>query len=338
MSQRERVLRPLIADELADLESFADDPSAILALNDGTDIFRSPRVRGFIAYRRSGRWMIQLGGAYAPAFDRLALMEEFRRQAARRSCRVLSVQLQRRDAEDHQRCGYTVNQLGASYALPIAEFGLRGKRFMQLRNKISRARRAGVSAEMTTYADLGTADRRRLAELDREWLHAKGSHTKPLRFLVGEVSGRGESVRRLLAGRCDGRLVGYVSLSPVFGERRGWLHDLSRRSPDAPPGVMELLVLAGIEMCATEQAPWWHFGFTPFTGLDPAVELPSANRSVQRLVRLLAEHGGRIYPAESQVDYKRKWGDLVTLPDYIAFDGRPSPAGIARLVQAANLI
>lgn len=338
MSLHEPLLAGPIANEIADLELFADDPSAILALNEGTGVFRSPRVRGFIAYRRSGRWLIQIGGAHAAEGDRFVLINDFGRYAARQSGRVLAVQLQRRDAEDHHRCGYTVNQFGASYALSVATFGLRGKHFMQLRNKISRARRAGVVVEMTTYTDLAAGDRRRLTELDGEWLRAKGRHTKPLRFMVGELGGRGGSLRRLVVGRVDGRIVGYASLSPVFGERRGWLYDLSRRSHDAPPGVMELLVLSSIDMCAAEGAPWWHFGFTPFTGLDPSGELPSASPTVQRLVRLLADHGQAIYPAASQVDFKQKWGSPIILPDYVAFKGRPSLAGIARLIQVANLI
>lgn len=326
------------APRLADLAAFADDPSAVLALNEGTRTFRTPRVRGFVAYRRSGRWLIQIGGAYAAAQDRSTLITEFRHFATRHGCQVLAVQLQRRDAEEHARAGYTVNQLGSSWALQVSDFGLRGKHFMQLRNKISRARRAGVEVRLGTLEDLTAADRSRLTELDAEWLRGKGRHAKPLQFMVGELGGPGASLRRLAVARIEGRIVGYVSLSPVFGQRPGWLHDLSRRSADAPPGVTELLVLTTLEACAAEGTAWWHFGFTPFTGLDPALELPGASPAVQRLVRLLAERGDRVYPAASQLDYKAKWGTLTPLPDYLAFSGRPSPAGILRLVQVAHLL
>jgi lysylphosphatidylglycerol synthetase-like protein (DUF2156 family) len=345
-----------IEDLLELVSRFADDPSAILALDDDTLAFTVPGIEGLIAYRRRGRWLLQIGGAYAAEADRLPLLRAFFADAERQRCRVLAVQLQQRDARDAWRLGATVNQLGASYALAVEEFDLRGRRFMQLRNKISRARRAGVVVEHTTFADLSDADRAQLRSLDAEWL--TGKHAKPLRFMVGRLGGRAEPLRRLVLGRLDGRIVGYLSLSRVFGSRPGWLHDLSRRAGDAPPGVMELLVAESIGRLADADVAmlvspgpdrssgrhhgsagsWWHFGFTPFTGLDPVHELPGASPTVAWLVRLLADRGQRIYPSASQVDYKRKWGDLEVLPDYVAFSGPPNLGGVAALVRVANLL
>lgn len=323
---------------LAELQSWSDDPSAILALNTGTGCFRALGVPGFIAYRRWARTLVQVGGAHAPEAAQAELIERFRGYAATRHCRIVAIQLQRRDAERHAAAGYTVNQLGASYALSVESFTLRGKRFVSLRNKISRAQRAGVEVEMTTLGALTAADTQAIANLDGEWLRAKGRRTRPLRFLVGELAGPGAALHRLALARLAGDLVGYVSQSPVSGSRPGWLHDLSRRNNLAPPGVMELLVSECLAQCAAEGTGWWHFGFTPFTSLDPAVELPGANRSVARVVRLLADHGNRVYPAASQLDYKRKWGELVVLPDYVAFSGQPGLTGVVGLLRVANLI
>jgi len=327
-----------VDDRVAELRRWCDDPSGILALNTGTAAYRTASLPGFIAYRRSGGWLIQLGGVHAPADARGPLLRAFRAHARALGCRVLAVQVQRHDAEELAAEGFTVNQLGASYAMPVESFTLTGRRYVRLRNKISRARRAGVAVELTTVDRLPPADRNGLAQLDREWLRAKGRFTRPMRFMVGELDGPAARLRRLAVARQEGRLVGYVSLSPVFGSRPGWLHDLSRRASDATPGTMELLVTQCLSACVEQGAAWWHFGFTPFTGLDSGWALGRPSPSVDRLVRFLAAHGETVYPAASQLDYKQKWGHLQTLPDYLGFDGRPRLSGVLGLLRATNLI
>jgi lysylphosphatidylglycerol synthetase-like protein (DUF2156 family) len=318
---------------LAAIRAYSDNPSAFLALNEGTASFTEPGIDGVVAYRRAGRYLIQLGGPFTPAAERAALLCAFTAFAARQRRGVLAVQLQTEDAELYAANGFAVNQIGASYALDLSRFTLRGSKFMRLRNKISRARRSGLVVEEVAgddQAHLAALDR-----IDRAWLRGKGRHTKELSFLVGE---RGGALRRLFVGRVDGTPVGYISYSPVYGSRPGWMHDLSRRHPDAPPGVMEAVNATAIDVLRAEGVAWLHFGFTPFTGLDPAVETATARPLVSRLVRLLAAHGERIYPARTQLDYKEKWGPHAVLPEYIAFHGRPRLGAVWQLLRVTNAI
>jgi lysylphosphatidylglycerol synthetase-like protein (DUF2156 family) len=59
---------------------------------------------------------------------------------------------------------------------------------------------------------------------------------------------------------------------------------------------------------------------------------------VGRIVRFLAEHGEKVYPSRTQLAYKEKWDPHVVLPEYIAFDGKPSAMAIWRLMRLANAI
>src|SRR5436305_6686945 len=113
--------------------------------------------------------------------------------------------------------GFTVNQLGASYSIDLTRFGLRGTRFMRVRNKVKRARRAGVSVREW---DLGeqreAAGRHSLDEIDRTWLRGKGSLARELAFMVGERDGPAASRRRLFVASDAGRALAYVTYSPCF--------------------------------------------------------------------------------------------------------------------------
>jgi lysylphosphatidylglycerol synthetase-like protein (DUF2156 family) len=316
------------------LERYADNPSAFLALNRGNEYFTCPGVEGFVCYRPYGRRWIQFGGPFTEEANRKDLQSAFLDRAHEGGRKVVGVQLQRADAELCAELGLTVDQVGASYAVELTDFSLRGKRFVRLRNKISRALRAGLE---TSVADAG-AVAGDIERIDAQWLREKGKHTKELTFLIGEIGGPWQSMRRLFVGRIDGVAVGYVSYAPVYGSRPGWLHDLSRRLPDCPPGVMEALNSYAIEQIRELGASWLHFGFTPFTGLDEAHRLPTASRAATRMIRLIADHGDRVYPAKSQLEYKSKWHPTAVLPEYFAFDGGISPRSLWSVVRATNIL
>jgi lysylphosphatidylglycerol synthetase-like protein (DUF2156 family) len=277
---------------------------------------------------------VQFAGPFAGGGDYVELLRRFDDFAVGGGCNVVAIQLQRHDAQRYADYGYTVNQIGASYALSLADFSLRGSKYMQLRNKVSRARRAGLTVAEVAYDEWQD----RMAQLDASWLRSKGRHAKPLEFLVGQLGGDFQPSRRLFIGLLDGRLAGYISFSPVTGQRPGWLHDLSRRDPGGPPGVMEAINHTAIGQFQTERVAWLHFGFTPFTGLDPELEVETASRPFGWLVRQLRARGSAVYPAATQLAYKQKWGCNLVIPEYIAFSGRASLAGFLHVFKVSNAL
>jgi lysylphosphatidylglycerol synthetase-like protein (DUF2156 family) len=326
--------RPELGTVAGILARHAENPSAFLALNDETCHFTLDGVDGVVAYRLAGRrTIVQLGGVFADPADQALLLAAFLDFAHVQRRKVVAVQLMRQDAELYATYGFTVNQFGADYARELSGFSLRGKRHMQLRNKVSRARRSGVTVVEADIDRLGP----QLDEIDRVWLRSKGRHVKELKLMVGQRGGPAQPSRRLFAALDEaGAVLAYVSFSPVYGTQSGWLHDLSRRRPDAPPGVLELIVVTAIEMFQAEQASHLHFGFTPFTNLSPENEVAGASRVTARILQFLAKHGSAIYPAANQLAYKEKWGLDLVQPEYIAFQGGISLRRVWSLLRVTN--
>lgn len=317
----------------------AENPSAFLALNDGTQHFTVDGVDGVIAYQLAGRrTIVQLGGVFADPADQALLLNAFLDFAHVNKRKVVAVQLMKADAELYATQGFTANQLGADYARDLAGFSLKGKKHMQLRNKVSRARRAGVSVvevDETTSTQLLDG----LDGLDRLWLRSKGRHVKELTLMVGQRGGAAQSHRRLFVAVDEaGAALGYVSFSPVYGTQQGWLHDLSRRLPDAPPGVLELIVVTAVEKFQAEGASHLHFGFTPFTSLSADHEVTGASGITARILKFLAAHGSAIYPAADQLAYKQKWGLDLVQPEYIAFQGGISLRSVWALLRVTSAV
>ncbi|WP_151483521.1 bifunctional lysylphosphatidylglycerol flippase/synthetase MprF [Streptomyces albicerus] len=318
---------------LTAIQKYAENPSAFLALNADNEVFIGDGGE-LVAYREAGRFFIQFGGVFGPQDRQTAVLREFRKYARDRKRTIAGIQLQRADAELYAAEGFVLNQVGSSYSVHLPEFTLRGSRFMKLRNKISRARRGGLDVQEVSFAEY----RDSIERIDSAWLRGKGRHVKEIEFLVGEIGGPVQRHRRLFLGRIDGCPVAYISYSPAHGSRSGWLHDLSRRLPDAGPGVMEAINATALETFSREKAEWLHFGFTPFTGLDASHELASSSALTGKFLRFLAEKGESVYPAASQLAYKEKWGPQLVLPEYLAFEGGASLRAVWHILRVTKSI
>lgn len=314
------------------VRQYGDNPSGFLAVNGGNQYFQLADEPGVIAYRASGRYLVQFGGPFAPQPSYPVLQQAFVDFAVTQGKSVTAIQLQRSDAEIFAANGFTVNQVGSSYAIKLDDFTQYGTRFMRLRNKISRARRAGLRVVEVELGDYQEA----VSEIDQAWLAGKGENARQLEFLVGEHGGPMQRFRRLFIGLLGGAAVAYISYSPAYGQRPGWLHDLSRHRPGTPPGVMEAVNATAIEAFQAERVPWLHLGFTPFTGLAPEHETSGASRAYAWFMSWLWENGSFVYPAQSQLAYKQKWAPHVVIPEYVGFYGAVQAAGLIHIFKAAN--
>lgn len=330
-----------MTEPLDRLRRYGDHSSGFLTLNEQMEHYVDPEIDGFIAYRRAGgRHVIQLCGPVGLSAGREALLRSFLAWTASERRRVTAVQLRRPEAELYAAHGFTVNQFGSSYSLALERFTLAGTRFRRVRQKVQRARRAGVSIQEWDRPERQEpAAEERLAEIDRLWLRSKGARAKELAFMVGERGGPVAGLRRLFVASEGGRPVAYATCSPAFGSLPGWLYDLTRRRPDAPIGTMELLFVTAVERLREGGSAWLHLGLTPMARLDRRHELPgSSSRVGSWLLDLLAQHGDAIYPARSQEQFKLKWAPHAIEPEYIAFAPRVNLGAIWRLLRLTRAV
>jgi lysylphosphatidylglycerol synthetase-like protein (DUF2156 family) len=320
-------------------EGCVDHPSGFLALSPRNTRFELAGVPGFIAYRRQGRHRLVVGGVHAPAPCRARLLDEFLRHGAAARETVVALQVREDQAALFADRGFRVGPLGTSYAIDLARFTFAGTRRMKLRNRIKRARDAGVEVvELGRDRPWTREIGRDIEALSRAWLGSKGG--VGLDLLVGELGdpgdpGAGDNGRRVFAafGPRD-RLLAFITYVPAWGARPGVLHDLTRRLPDAPAGVMELVNAVALSRFQDEGVPFLHFGLTPFIVDRPR---PGDHRALALLVRLIGRWGGALYPARSQAQYKLKWGPDVVEPELIAFQ-RISLGAIWALLVATRAV
>lgn len=291
-------------------------PSGYLALSPNNSRYTTEGLPGFIAFRECGKHLVMMGGVHAPAEVRDRLLRSFLAEAERRRRRVVAVQVREEQTALFCAHGFTVNQLGTSYGVNLNDFTLAGARNMKLRHKIKRAREAGLHAlEVGRELPRDKAVFAQIRAVSAAWL--RGKSKKELDFMVGEIGDAGDEERRVFVVADEGdRIVGFITYVPAWGERPGYLHDLTRRLPDAPAGAMELCNSFAIERFIRERIQYLHFGFTPFI-VDSAPR-DFENRLFARLIKMFGRYGRSIYPSQSQVRYKLKWRPDVVEREFIA--------------------
>ncbi|MYW04038.1 DUF2156 domain-containing protein [Streptomyces sp. SID3343] len=324
---------------IALLRTYADHPSAFLAVNARTRHYYGHRVPGLVAFRPGHSHHIQFGGPFARPAERGPLLDEYLRTLGPgpgRRKTLTAVQLRAHDVPLYADRGFVVNQLGVSYGIDLSRFTLRGKPLAKVRQNVSRARREGVT--VTEVGPDAPLDQRTVDRIDREWLRDKGRHVRQLSFMVGEHGGIGRPLRRTFVARHCGETVAYITYAPAWGSRPGWLCDLSRRSPRAPVGTHELINLTALSRFTEEGAGWLHLGLAPFVGLADEHEPACASGPLGWAMRQMAGRGHALYPSRTQEAFKLKWAPHVSEPAYMAFQDRVRPAALWRLLRATRVL
>ncbi|MCA1008672.1 bifunctional lysylphosphatidylglycerol synthetase/lysine--tRNA ligase LysX [Rhodococcus hoagii] len=142
-------------------------------------------------------------------------------------------------ATAYKRAGLSVLQLGDEAILETRDFNLNGREMRQVRQAVHRVRRQHVDVRIRRHRDIppaemadvvARADAWRDTETERGFSMALGRLGDPLDGDCLLVEALGE----------DGEVLGMLSLVP-WGPNGASL-DLMRRNPDAPNGVVELMV------------------------------------------------------------------------------------------------
>lgn len=148
-------------------------------------------------------------------------------------------------ATAYDRAGLTVLQLGDEAILHTRDFDLAGRDMRQVRQAVNRVRKQDVTVRIRRHRDIPAEDMARVIELADAWrdTETERGFSMALGRLGDPADGDCLLVEALgpeREGGEDGEILGILSLVP-WGAN-GVSLDLMRRNPQAPNGVVELMV------------------------------------------------------------------------------------------------
>ena len=248
---------------LALLRHHGWNATSFQVLQPGFRYWFAPGGDGCVAYvDTGGAWVA--GGGPITAPERVREMVEAFQQAARSAGRRVSFFAT--EARFSQLVPFKEFPIGEQPVWDPANWDavLRGSR--SLREQLRRARTHAVRVREVPAEVMETPGhplRAAVEVLMEHWLASRRMAT--MGFLVGLAPGAFARERRAFVAEVGDRVVGFLSVTPVFA-RDGWFLQDLLREPSAPNGTAETLVDAAMRAAAANGRRYVTLGLAPLAG------------------------------------------------------------------------
>lgn len=308
---------------LAILREGTGDHLQQMTVWDGNRYWFAPDGSAFVAYRVSHGVAVTVGepvfaaGRTGAADTVAAGFEEF---AGDQGWTPVWYSVGEDFAAGREPAGYKRLHVADESILLTSDAGFRGKRFQNIRTARNHAKKEGVTAKWTTWAEAGVVLREQIEALSEQWAATKA--LPEMGFTLGGVAELADpDTRILVALDASGRVQGVTSWLPVRVEGRviGLTLDMMRRDSEGFRPVIEFLLSEALLGAAAEEMDWISLSGAPLA-TDSAADgmLDKALNQVGGLIeplygfRSLAASKAKFHPEH------RRWyllyADEVRLP------------------------
>jgi phosphatidylglycerol lysyltransferase len=282
--------------------------------------FLAPGGEGLVNYRLTSKVAVVAGDPIcAPkAFEHVT--RSFLDHCALHDWRVAFYQAYPEHLDTYRSLKLRVFKIGEEAIINPQTFTLNGSAIANVRTSCRHAEREGITVQW--YEGVPpTKVMHQLEQISSAWLeHKAGKHATEMGFSTGRLDELIDSAERAdtmasiptpsnvshkapprlvteVATTSSGKVCAFVTFIPLYGfltceatatgnqsrvQGWGWTLDLMRRLPDAPPGVIELLLVRAIERFRSCEAQIVSLGLVPIA--DTRQEMTSGQQHLASFV------------------------------------------------------
>ncbi|ACP24719.1 lysyl-tRNA synthetase 2 [Sinorhizobium fredii NGR234] len=314
----ERAIAIVAAQDMSDANLVRMGDKSIMFAADG---------RAFIMYGRRARSWIALFDPVGPVDAWPDLIWQFIETARSNGCRAVFYQVSPRGLAYYADAGLRAFRLGELADVDLERFELKGGKWANLRQQVSRGLRDGLEFSVVEPADV-PAILPELAAISGAWLAHHSAREKG--FSLGAFDPDYIVTQPVAILRCDGRIVAFANVL-VTGTKEEGSIDLMRFSPEAPRGAMDFLFAQLMEYLKAQGYRRFNLGMAPLSGMSSRRLAPVWDRAG----RTFYEHGERYYNFKGLRAFKSKFHPHWQ-PRYLVASGGLNP--ILALMDATFLI
>ena len=287
-----RVARALI-------DAYGQDSLSFFALRRDKSYFFSPTRLSFLAYRVVAGTALISGDPVGAEDEFDALLAEFRRVARTNGWRLAVISASETHLDRYRRLGMRAIAIGEEAVLHPATFSLEGRGIRKVRQSVSRLTKAGYSLRVIAAEDAGESLRASLDEVSEQWrgnMPERGfSMAIDDLYVPGTVFAVAETE--------DGLVGGFLHLAPTPAGG-GWSLSTMRRSPNAPNGLTEFLIVETLGWAKDKGASELSLNFCALTDL---ISADRANTLPRRLLRRGLLAADNVFQLERLYAFNRKF-------------------------------
>jgi lysylphosphatidylglycerol synthetase-like protein (DUF2156 family) len=263
----------------------------------------------YVAYRVEGGVAITTGDPVGPAEQLAQAVDEFVDFCTDRGWTPCLYSTTEATKQATDRLDWPSLQVAEETVLRLGSLAFSGKKFQDIRSSISRARKAGITAEWITFPDAPLSIRDQIAAISEEWVSDKA--LPEMGFTLGGIDELNDrNVRCLIAVDADRTVHGVTSWMPSYrdGKPVGWTLDfMRRRSAGDVKGIMEFLIGTAALDVQSEGAEFLSLSGAPLAQANPDDGLTG----VPRLLEYIGQTMEPVYGFRSLLKFKAKFQ-----PDY----------------------
>ncbi|BCL77597.1 DUF2156 domain-containing protein [Ktedonobacteria bacterium brp13] len=313
---------------------YGDHTLAFFGLAPENEHFLVPDGKGLVNYRLVDHVAVVLGDPLCPPEALARVTRCFLDFCTSRRWSVAFYQARPECLAAYSALRLRALKIGEEALLSPQTFTLQGSALANVRTSCRRAEREGVHLEWYEGV-LPAAVLQQLEGVSRAWLERKGGEQgQETGFSVGRLNEVTMSAQRadwiadltlpsstvqpttprLVTGVAMtgfGNACAFVTFTPIYGAATGdssarqgwgWALDLMRRTPDASPGVMELLLVGAIERFRREGAHVVSLGLV--AGADSQQEMSAHQR---QLASFVTDRLGLLESSRTLFSFKQKF-------------------------------
>lgn len=303
------------------LRKFATNPVSAIILEDDKQYFFPKLCEGVIGYTVINNIAIVAGEPICSDKDMKNILLEFKSFCSDNSLSICFCQVSKKYMEILKNADFIVQEYGKEAIIHLDTYTISGSKTSKIRWANNKMEKLGI--KVTEYKPLIERNQKieaQISKVSNEWLTMKKS--SELSFMLGTISLDQPFDRRyFIASNPEGEVLGLIVCFP-YESQKGYFVDITRRSKEAPLGVMEKLTIDICKILKEDEVKEVSLGLAPLADIQSSDSIEGS--TVYKLFKFMYRYMNSFYGFKALYDYKKKYNPSAWESKFIAFSAEAS--------------